>query len=122
MADVVTLRQMVEVALQREIARIRDLGAAPKTVAAFLAAAEVHFGLGKDANNFEQPVNAAKPCLACKELLREPVALAPPALLYKRHFSAVGDGSVEYYQCTTCGAKLSRDQKQRDGRMRWRLI
>jgi hypothetical protein len=44
-ADDSTFREELELTLQLEIARMRDLGASPDAVAAFQAAAEVHFAL-----------------------------------------------------------------------------
>ena len=49
-ADDATFRETLELTLQQEIARMRDLGASADAIAAFRAAAEVHFALcGTDA-------------------------------------------------------------------------
>lgn len=49
-ADDSTFRETLELTLQLEIARMRELGASADTIAAFQAAAEVHFALcGMDA-------------------------------------------------------------------------
>jgi hypothetical protein len=59
-ADASTFRETLELTLQQEIARMRELGASPDAIAAFQAAAEVHFALcgtgaiHKDADNVEQ--------------------------------------------------------------------
>jgi hypothetical protein len=59
-ADASTFRETLELTLQQEIARMRDLGASPDAIAAFQAAAGVHFALcgtgpiHKDADNVEQ--------------------------------------------------------------------
>jgi len=44
-ADASTFRETLELTLQQEIARMRDLGASPDAIAAFEAAAEVHVAL-----------------------------------------------------------------------------
>jgi hypothetical protein len=44
-ADPSTFRETLELTLQQEIARMRELGASPDAIAAFQAAAEVHFAL-----------------------------------------------------------------------------
>lgn len=44
-ADDSTFRETLELTLQHEIARMRELGASADAIAAFQAAAEVHFAL-----------------------------------------------------------------------------
>ncbi|HEX3631729.1 MAG TPA: hypothetical protein VHZ01_04415 [Casimicrobiaceae bacterium] len=44
-ADPSTFRETLELTLQQEIARMRDLGASRDAIAAFQAAADVHFAL-----------------------------------------------------------------------------
>lgn len=44
-ADPSSFRETLELTLQQEIARMRELGASPDAIAAFEAAAEVHFAL-----------------------------------------------------------------------------
>ena len=44
-ADESTFRETLELTLQQEIARMRDLGASSDAIAAFRAAAEVHLAL-----------------------------------------------------------------------------
>jgi hypothetical protein len=44
-ADDSAFRETLELALQQEIARMRELGASADAIAAFQAAAEVHFAL-----------------------------------------------------------------------------
>ena len=44
-ADASSFRETLELTLQQEIARMRELGATPDAIAAFQAAAEVHFAL-----------------------------------------------------------------------------
>ena len=59
-ADDSTFRETLELTLQLEIARMRELGASADAIAAFQAAAEVHFALcgtgaiPKDADSVEQ--------------------------------------------------------------------
>jgi hypothetical protein len=59
-ADASTFRETLELTLQQEIARMRELGASPDAIAAFEAAAEVHFALcstgaiHKDADSVER--------------------------------------------------------------------
>jgi hypothetical protein len=62
-ADASTFRETLELTLQQEIARMRELGASPDAITAFQAAAEVHFALcgtgaiHKDADSLEQSSN-----------------------------------------------------------------
>ena len=62
-ADPSSFRETLELTLQQEIARMRELGATPDAIAAFQAAAEVHFalcgtgGIHKDAESVEQSSN-----------------------------------------------------------------
>ena len=65
-ADESTFRETLELTLQLEIARMRELGASADAIAAFQAAAEVHFALcgtsaaHKDGDSVEQsPGNGA---------------------------------------------------------------
>lgn len=62
-ADPSAFRETLELTLQQEIARMRELGASPDAIAAFQAAAEVHFALcgtgaiHKEADSVEQSSN-----------------------------------------------------------------
>jgi hypothetical protein len=62
-ADASTFRETLELTLQQEIARMRELGASPDAIAAFRAAAEVHSALcgagtiHKDADSVDQSSN-----------------------------------------------------------------
>jgi hypothetical protein len=62
-ADASTFHETLELTLQQEIARMRELGASPDAIAAFLAAAEVHFALcatgaiHEDVDSAEPPSN-----------------------------------------------------------------
>jgi hypothetical protein len=58
-ADASTFRETLELTLQQEIARMRELGSSPDAIAAFQAAAQVHFAfcdtraIHKDADSVE---------------------------------------------------------------------
>jgi hypothetical protein len=56
-ADDPTFRETLELTLQLEVARMRELGASADAIAAFQAAAEVHFALCGTGTIHQDPVS-----------------------------------------------------------------
>ena len=58
----------------------------------------------------------------CRNLIGSLVAIEPHVHLRIFSGNISERGHTEYYECLTCGAKLSREQKPGAPDMRWELL
>ncbi len=66
------------------------------------------------------------PCEACNQINRKLSGVQPHAalkLVEKKKWDLAGAavGTIEYYECGTCGAKLIRDLDKKDAHANWEI-
>ena len=59
-------------------------------------------------------MNAEKPCIDCRTLIGSSVANKPHLSLQLRSAEVLAPGESRYYECESCGSKLSRELARRD--------
>jgi hypothetical protein len=67
-------------------------------------------------------MNAEKPCIDCRTLIGSSVVNKPHLSLQLRSAAVLAPGESPYYECESCGSKLSRELARRDPGLRWRLL
>jgi hypothetical protein len=73
-------------------------------------------------NSQAHVMNADKPCIDCQTLIGSSVANKPHLSLQLPSAAVLAPGESRYYECESCGSKLSRELARADLGARWRLV
>ncbi|HEY2865053.1 MAG TPA: hypothetical protein VGK37_15635 [Casimicrobiaceae bacterium] len=67
-------------------------------------------------------MTATRLCVDCRTLMGSSILNEPHVSLETYVVSELAAGTIEYYECRACGAKLSRERRNYNYDGRWQLV